>query len=148
MEGWRQPHIFPGYRVPEHLSIPGITRDRWAFTLIPGWRDLVEKPLEEVCAWQWVRCNQAAIEFQSTGRVPYYTLRYEDLVASPSTELHQIAGFIEVDVNGHFDYLEEGLPYVNVVTEPDSEKWRKQNAEAIGRVAPILKTMQEALGYH
>ncbi len=69
MEGWRHPHLFPGYQVPERVAVPGVHRDRWAFALIPGWRELLESPLEEVCAWQWVQCNEAVIAHRDI-RVP------------------------------------------------------------------------------
>lgn len=149
MEGWRQPHLFPGYRVPEPIRIPGDERGRWAFTLIPGWRELADRPLEEVCAWQWMRCNEAVLAHrkQTAGRVPYLTVRYEDLVAEPAAVLGRIADFIGVDYRTELGRFGEGLPRINVVSEPGREKWRRQNKEAIARVLPLLRPTMERLGY-
>ena len=148
MEGWRQPHLFPGYRVPETLRIPGDTRGRWAFTLIPGWRDLVANPLEEVCAWQWIRCNEAVWEHreQTRGQVPYLTVRYEALVANPTLELRRIADFIGVE-GEPFLRVADALPWINIVSAPEEEKWRRWNPQSVARVRPLIRPMMNRLGY-
>ena len=149
IEGWRQPHLFPGYKVPIPLRIPDYTRDRWAFTLIPGWRDLVDRPLEEICAWQWIRCNEAVLahQEQTRGQVPYLTVRYEDLVTAPDTTLRRIADFVGVDFERTLSHFARELPQINVVSAPDLEKWRRQNPEAIRRIFPLIRPMMERLGY-
>jgi hypothetical protein len=149
IEGWKQPHLFPGYRVPEPLAIPGYERDRWAFTLIPGWRDLVDRPLEQVCAWQWIRCNEAVLGHRerTRGEVPYLTVRYEDLVADPVAVLRRIVGFIGVDFEHSLGRFRSGLPRVNVVSKPDLDKWKRRNPEAIQRILPLIQPMGEKLGY-
>lgn len=173
MEGWLQPHLFPGYPVPQPLSIPGYARRRWAFTLIPGWRELADRPLEEVCAWQWIRCNEAVLAHrdqavlahrdqavldprdqavldhrdQAAGRVPYLTLRYEDLVADPGAVLPTLADFLELDLRGDLGHVGDHLPTINAVTAPDREKWRRTNAAAIERILPLIDPLMHRLGY-
>jgi hypothetical protein len=149
MEGWRQPHIFPGYQVPGEIKIPGDTRGRWAFTLIPGWEELTASPLEEVCAWQWVRCNEAVLAHRekTAGQVPYLTIRYEDLIQKPEPVLGQIAEFIRVDFDQELRRYAKELPKINVVSNPEQEKWRRQNGEAVERVRPIMRPMMAKLGY-
>ncbi|MGD2206496.1 MAG: sulfotransferase [Anaerolineae bacterium] len=147
IEGWRQPHLFPGYQVPDPLHIPGYTRDRWAFTLIPGWRDLTASPLEEVCAWQWIRCNEAVLAHRETGQAPYLTIRYEDLIADPGAVLPQVAAFLDIDFETNLARFAESLPRINVVSAPDREKWRRENPEAIARIQPLIAPMMERLGY-
>jgi hypothetical protein len=149
MEGWKQPHLFPGYQVPERLDIPGYSRNRWAFALIPGWQDLTTSPLEQICAWQWVRCNEAvsAHREQTQGRVPYLTIRYEDLISDPSAVLPRVADFLQIDFEKSLGHFAEHLPQINVVSTPDREKWRRQNPEAIDRILPLIDPMMQALGY-
>ena len=149
IEGWKQPHLFPGYQVPDALAIPGYTRDRWAFTLIPGWRELRSSPLEVVCAWQWIRCNEAVLSHrrQSHGRVPYLTLRYEDLIADPAGTLPRIADFLEVDFEQALGRFARRLPRINVVSAPSRQKWRQQNAEAIERILPLIEPLMQHLDY-
>lgn len=149
MEGWQQAHTFPGYQVPERISIPGDRRGRWAFSLIPGWRNLVASPLEEVCAWQWVRCNEAVLahQEQTQGIVPYLTLRYEDLIVNPRDELRKVANFLQLDFEQNFGSYTAGLPKINVVSDPDPEKWRNKNGKVIERVSYIIEPMMKRLGY-
>jgi hypothetical protein len=146
IEGWKQPHLFPGYQVPERLTIPGYTRGRWAFTLIPGWRDLINSPLEEVCAWQWVRCNEAVLTHREQTQVPYLTVRYEDLVSDPATVLPRITDFVGIDLECVAHYAQR-LPQINVVSTPERLKWQRQNPQGIRRVLPIIEPMMERLGY-
>ncbi len=149
MEGWLEPHTFPGYDVPATLSIPGYSRPRWAFSLIPGWRDLTSGPLEEVCAWQWIRCNEAVLEHreQTAGSVPYLTLSYEDLVADPRTALQAMASFLELDFVANFGKYADKLPEINVVSTPDAEKWRRKHGAEIERILPLIEPTMARLGY-
>ena len=149
LEGWKQPHLFPGYRVPLQLCIPGYNRDRWAFTLIPGWRELIDRPLEEVCAWQWIRCNEAVLAHReaTAGRVPYLTVRYEELVGDPAPVLRDIATFIGVDFERELGRFARRLPQVNVVSAPAADKWLRQNPDAIRRIEPLIEPMMKRLGY-
>jgi hypothetical protein len=148
IEGWRQPHLFPGYRVPVPLAIPGYHRDRWAFTLIPGWQELTASPLEEVCAWQWIRCNEAVLDFLVTDgkSMPHLVVRHESLVQQPGDTLRQIADLIEVDWD-HLSHFASSLPQINVVSAPRREKWRQQNPAAIARIEPLIASMMARLGY-
>ena len=149
LEGWKQPHMFPGYPVPEKLAIPGYTRDRWAFTLIPGWRELAHSTLEEVCAWQWIRCNEAVLAHQvaTQGHVPYLTIRYEDLIAQPAQVLPRVAAFLELDFERDLGRYAEHLPQINAVSTPDRDKWRRQDPQALAHIDALIGPMMEELGY-
>ena len=146
LEGWRHPVLFPGYRTPVPVTSPGQTRGRWAFTLIPGWRDLVDRPLVEICARQWAACNAAVLDYAATpGALPVLPVRHEDLVAAPDATLAAIARFLDLrpaDIPAHG----RGLPEVNVVSAPGAEKWRAE-AAALATVAPILAPIMARLGY-
>lgn len=146
LEGWRHPVLFPGYRTPIPVTSPGQTRGRWAFTLIPGWRELVDRPLVEICARQWADCNAAVLDYAATpGALPMLTVRYEALVAAPDETLATIARFLDLrpaDIPAYG----RGLPEVNVVSAPGAAKWRAE-AEALATVAPILAPVMGRLGY-
>jgi len=146
MEGWSRPDLFPGYPIPESLAIPGVPPDRWAFTLIPGWRDLLASPLEEVCARQWIACNEAVLRFrEGEGRsVPWLTVRYEDLIAETGRMLTKVASFAEVAL----DLDERPLPGANLVSAPEEDKWQRLHGEAIGRVEDLISPTMQRLGYH
>lgn len=147
MEGWRQPHLFPGYVVPASVRIPGDRRGRWAFTLIPGWRDLLDRPLAEVCARQWVACNEAALDFLAgrAGQVPALTLAYEELLRDPAGQLARLGAFIGVD-SAEITRRAAALPEINVVSAPGEEKWRRFSAE-LAPLVPLIQSTRQRLGY-
>ena len=146
MEGWRQPHQFPGYRTPLPVTSPGQNRGRWSFTLIPGWRELVDKPLEVICAHQWVASNEAVLAYANSPAVlPILTIRYEDLVRDTDNSLTQIASFLSLSTDDIPAYG-QSLPEVNAISSPDLQKWQRER-EAIERVMPILAPTMAKLGY-
>lgn len=147
MEGWQQPHLFPGYHVPASIAIPGQSRGRWAFTLIPGWRELIDRPLAEVCAWQWVRCNEAVLAYLAKASAcPVLTVRYEDLVGRPRETLSEIAGFLDLDPSD-IPAIGQGLPEVNVVSRPEVDKWRQLDESTRRSIEPILAPTMAQFGY-
>ncbi len=145
MEGWRRADLFPGYRLPERIAVPGVPADRWAFTLIPGWRELVASPLEEVCARQWMACNEAVLAFcRNEGRgVPCLRVKYESLIDRFDEVLDEIAAFAGVELNPH----PGGLSESNIVSPPAREKWRHLHGEEIRRIEPLIAPTMERLGY-
>jgi hypothetical protein len=147
MEGWRQPHLFAGYDVPEEVSIPGDERGRWAFTLIPGWRELLASPLEVVCARQWIACNEAVLAHRAAGGLPYLTIRHEELTSSPAEVLSRVAQFVGFDFESEIGRYGRVLPSVNVVSRPSAEKWRGRDRARIESVLPLIEPTMRRLGY-
>ena len=145
MEGWRRADLFPGYRTPERITVPGVPADRWAFTLISGWRELSGSPIEEICARQWVACNEAVLAFnQNEGRrVPCLRVRYENLIDRFDEVLDEIAAFADVELNPNPGVLFKA----NIVSPPDREKWRRLHGEEIRRIEPLIAPTMERLGY-
>ncbi len=145
MEGWRRPDLFRGYLIPDRLSVPGVPENRWAFTLIPGWRSLLAGPLEEICARQWIACNEAVLRFrEGEGRsTPFLRISYEELVAEPGRTLSRVAAFAKLE----FDLQGGPLPRSNVVSEPEQDKWRRRYGDTIARVEDIIGPTMERLGY-
>ncbi len=146
LEGWRQPHAFPGYRTPQPVTAPGQTRGRWAFTLIPGWRDLVDRPLEEICARQWAVCNAAVLDYAAgADALPLLTVAYEDLLRQPDETLRRVAAFVELRPD-EIPAFGRPLPEVNAVSRPEADKWRRE-ADLMTRIEPILAPVMRRLGY-
>lgn len=146
IEGWRQPHLFPGYRTPVLVTSPGQARGRWAFTLIPGWRNLVDSSLEEICARQWASCNEAVLNYLAGPHaLPTLAVRYEEFIGSPDETLERIALFLELSP-GSISTDSRPLPLVNTITPPDKEKWRGQ-VDALTRFESIFAPTMIRLGY-
>jgi hypothetical protein len=146
VQGWRQPHLFPGYQTPLPVTSPGQSRGRWAFTLIPGWRDLVDSPLEVISAHQWVLSNQAVLDYiRQPDSLPVLTVRYEDLVLDTAATLTGIGAFLDLSPEA-IPAIGKPLPEVNVVTAPDLEKWRRE-PDVIQRVMSLIEPMMQRLSY-
>ncbi|MGZ8688370.1 MAG: sulfotransferase family protein, partial [Gaiellaceae bacterium] len=89
MEGWRARPRFVKYRLPELLNgLGALSGDRWSFVLVPGWRELRDASLEEICARQYVACNEAVLAARSgIDDSRWIEISYEGLVDDPVTVL-------------------------------------------------------------
>lgn len=150
INSWRHPNRFFSYDLPVTLRIKGYEYDRWNFVLPPGWREYIAKPLEEVCAFQWLSCHEAMISETAKpkyrGRV--MRVKLEDLSEASEKTLRELADFIEVPWDEYFQNLARELPVVN---SPDNdlstEKWKAQNGQMIERIIPTIEPMMKQLGY-
>jgi hypothetical protein len=151
IEGWRARPRFVAYRLPEPLEGLGeLSGHDWSFPLIPGWRELRRAPIEEICARQFIECNEAMVR----GRAELDAERiidvaYEDLVASPSEEIRRIYGELGLAFNAEAAAFAASLPHTPVasVTPPRREKWRDENPEEIRRILPLVAATERRLGY-
>lgn len=99
--GWRHPTWFFTYRTDVDLNIRGYSdthpwgRRWWNFNLFPGWDDLLDVGIEQLCAQQWA----AAIAPMAEHGVPLVeqgrglVVSYDRLVADPARTLQDVADF-------------------------------------------------------
>ncbi len=153
MEGWRARPRFVKYRLPETLDgLGSLSGNRWSFVLVPGWRDLRAASLEEICARQYVTCNEAALEARP-GIDPdrWVEVAYEELVASPIEALsalyRRLGLVVTPDVERHLATVASTLSRTTV-SAPREGKWRDTNREAVERVLPLVADVERRLGRH
>ena len=152
MEGWRARPRFVKYRLPERLEELGsLSGNLWSFALVPGWRDLRSAPLEEICARQYVACNDAVLEARE-GIDPsrWLEVTYEDLVASPLGELRRLFDALGLETTQKVEAFAASLdrsPRATALTPPRAEKWREQNRAEIERILPLVAETERRLGY-
>ena len=150
IQAWRHPDRFFTYDVPTKLRMPGYSHNRWKFVLPPGWREYTDRPLAEVCAFQWRACNEAMLaetaKERFNGRV--LRVRLEDLTTDPGQQLAEIASFLELEYDDYFKVAAGNLPVVN---SPDNvvsrNKWQGENRHAIEKILPMIAPTMERLGY-
>lgn len=152
MEGWKARPRFVRHRLPEPLAGLGpLSGNAWSFVLVPGWRDLRDAPLEEICARQYLACNEAVLDARQKMNVGRWVdVTYEDLVSSPVEELARIYGELGVEFTRAARKSASRLPLDRTrttLTEPRPGKWRDQNPDAIRRVLPLLAEIEDRLGY-
>ena len=150
MEGWRARPRFVTYRLPERLEgLGALAGDRWSFVLIPGWRALRHAPLEEICAGQYVACNEAALDARD-GVEPsrWHDVSYEELVGSPVATVKRIFDGLDLDFTPEVEGFAAALdrnPGPTALSPPRPGKWRSQNPAEIERILPLVEPVEERL---
>ena len=152
LEGWRARPRFVKYRLPERLEGLGpLSGSLWSFVLVPGWRDLRRAPLEEICARQYIACNEAVLAARdSIDRSRWLELSYEDLVASPVEEVGRLFAALGLALTPKVEAFAGALdrtPSATALTPPRPEKWREQNPREIERILPLVAETARRLGY-
>jgi hypothetical protein len=152
IEGWRARPRFVTHRLPMPLEgIAPLDGRLWSFALIPGWRSLKQAPLEEICAQQYVVCNESVLETQAAmDSARWRDLEYEDFVASPVDELRRLFESLDVRWSEKVEQYARELdkrPSATAVTPPRPDKWREQNPDAIERILPLVGETERRLGY-
>ena len=152
MEAWRARPRFVRYRLPERLNGLGdLSGDRWSLVLVPGWRELREASLAEICARQYIACNKAVLaEREAHPGSTWVDVRYESLIAEPIDELRRVydeLGLRFTDEAERFARTLAENQARTTLTAPRAEKWRDRNAEAISGVTSQLAETERRLGY-
>ena len=150
IEGWRARPRFVTHRLPEPLEgIAPLDGRLWSFALVPGWRSLRRATLEEICAHQYVVCNEAVL----AARTPmppdrWLDVAYEDFVARPVDELRRLFDGLDLAMTPEVVRYAAELdrhPSGTTLTRPEPEKWRRQNREAIERILPLVAETEHRL---
>ena len=152
MEAWRARPRFVRYRLPERLGGLGeLSGDRWSLVLVPGWRELREASLAEICARQYVACNDAVLEERAARpESSWVDVRYESLVAAPVDELRRVYDELGLRFTDEAERFARNFAENRArtaLTAPRAEKWRDRNADAIAGVAARLAETEGRLGY-
>lgn len=119
-------------RFVTYPRLPGWGAPAWSLLLVPGWRDLISAPLEQIVALQWTETVATLLddlEALSASRV--HAVSYDRFLAKPTATAHAVADAFGLTWDRA---LGDTLPLSpTVVTPPREGKWRAREA-AIGRV--------------
>jgi hypothetical protein len=149
IQGWRAHPRFVTYTVPTGPASKGRGRD-WSFVLIPGWRELEGAPIEQICARQYVSCNEAGLAgADSVDPRRWVSVSYEDLVARPEEEVARILDRLGLALTAEIASTAARLDQlpINTVTTPKAGKWRLENPAEIARILPVIAETERKLGY-
>jgi hypothetical protein len=152
MSGWKARPRFVKYHLPEPLDGLGpLSGNLWSFALIPEWRELRHASLEEVCARQYIACNEAVLE--ARGAVDpsrWHELAYEDLTSAPVETARALFERLdlsfETSVSEHARALPD-RPSFTAITKPRADKWREEHGAEIERMLPLIAPVAQRLGY-
>lgn len=148
IEGWKLNGKYIRMKDPAiKLNIKGFDGKGWNFVMPPGWENYVNKSLEEVCAFQWISSNKAAIEgLKEIEDKRKLSISYEELTEDTYSTIKQICDFIEIPFSSQLRNISYKPPEVNYVSRPQKEKWKK-NAALIEKIYPQIEPVMKELGY-
>lgn len=130
-------------RFRTYLDLAGWPHPAWSLVLVPGWRTLAGKPLEQVVAAQWETVTRVMLDdLEQLPADRWCSVRYDDLVGAAARCVPRLCEALDV----RWDLpLEGGLrPSRTTLTPPDPDKWRR-HADAIEPLLPSLEaTMRRA----
>lgn len=147
IEGWKsQRHS--SFRPGEPLEIAGYRGPDWQFLRPAGWQRYTRGvTLGEVCAFQYGRANEAALN--GLGSIPADRVRrlsYEALVAEPVKHIRQLCEWLGLAFAGGLRRFAQELPPVNTLQPPDPKRWERNRAE-VEEVLPLVVDVARRLGY-
>lgn len=136
MEAWRSG------RFVTYPRLPGWSGPPWSLALVPGWRELVGLPLEEIAARQWQAItDQLLADMSELAPQRWCLANYGALVSQPEQEITRLCQFLGISWDQPLDGA--ALPHSShTLTPPESGKWRR-NAAAIERVMPLVAATAE-----
>lgn len=131
IEAWRSG------RFVTYPELPG-WKGPWSLLLIPGWQQLVGRPLNEIAAAQWEVTNRVLLDdLEHVPRDQWCTVSYTDLVAAPQETIERLCRF--ADLEWTEDLRNSGLPIArHTLTPPAPHKWKRNAAE----LEPVLPQVQ------
>jgi hypothetical protein len=152
IEGWRARPRFVTHRLPTLLEgIAPLDGRLWSFALLPEWRSLTRASLEEICARQYVVCNESVLDAQAAmDSSRWRDLKYENIVAAPVDELRGLFASLDVPWSSAVEQYAGELdrrPSATAVTPPRPDKWREQNPDMVERILPLVRETEVRLGY-
>jgi len=145
VDGWSY-RGFHAHKVRPSLDISGYSDKRpidaniWKYDLAPGWRQVADRPLEEVAAHQWVTAHQHILGFlDDHPEVESMRVRFEDVVGPPTIRrgtLEAVMAWLGVGLHRDFNrVIDTPLAPVMASVPPRARRWFAR-AE---RLAPVLE---------
>ena len=128
-------------RFVTYPRLPGWADTAWSMLLVPGWRDQIGRPLEEVAAHQWATTTTAVLDdLHALPPERWCTLSYEAMLEDPNGVLADLAECLGLE----WDRPLPGPPPHSRTTldAPSADKW-KRNEEAVERVWPMVEVAAE-----
>lgn len=93
-------------RFRTYFTLPGWTGDPWSLLLVPGWRGLIGRPLEDVVAHQWATTTNLLLDdLEALPSTRWVGIRYDARVAHPQVEIQRLCARHDVHWTGALQSL-------------------------------------------
>jgi len=119
-------------RFRTYPRLPGWTGLSWSLLLVPGWRDLIGRPLPEVVAAQWAATTDILVsDLEALPKERVRALDYDRFIGDPQGEIKRLAESLDLEWD---QQLGTSLPPSRFTTSrPAKDKWM--------RLAPVIESM-------
>jgi hypothetical protein len=153
IHGWGRPDEYGNWShsLPANVQIENGKYTRWCFFLFPQWRSFLNASIEEVCAEQWIKANEAVISAKplipSSQLVEMF---YEDILRDPVETFQRVFEKLDLtftdEIRHHCSNL--SLKPYNAFSPPRLNKWKDENREKIERIIPKIKDTMIRMGFN
>jgi len=130
-------------RFVTYPDLPGWNGPPWSLLLVPGWRELADKPLAEIVAAQWQATTNLLLDDLATLPAERITVaRYDALLADPQAEISRLCAATGLQ----WDQSLRGAlpPSQHTLSEPAPDKWRKHEREIETVLPQLAETIARA----
>jgi hypothetical protein len=122
-------------------QLPGWTGPAWSLLLVPGWQELIGRPLHEIVAHQWDFTTRALLDsLADVEPERVHVIRYDRFLSDPQAEMERLCaelGFAwDVELEAHLPHSRHTL------SAPAPEKWRRHEGE-IEAVWPLIDATRQ-----
>ena len=146
MEAWR------ARRWVTYPRLRGWQGPPWSLLLPPGWQKLNGRPLEEICAFQWMSANSILLEdLKEIPRQRWTVLNYQSLLDEPEAAVTQLCEFAGLAVDERLrQRLHAPLPLSRYTqSTPAADKWLKNRREIDSVLESLadIEAQLQSVGY-
>jgi hypothetical protein len=131
-------------RFQTYAGLAGWSGLPWSLLLVPGWRGMSGRPLDDVVGHQWAATLEILLDDLSD--VPADRRLYVDyarLLADPQAQVERICAWAGV---GWDRAIDDELPLSRyTVTRPDPDKWRRREGAVEAQIARWSSTVARCL---
>jgi hypothetical protein len=130
-------------RFRTYLGLPGWTGLPWSLLLIPGWRELIGRPLADVVAAQWRTTTRVLLDdLDALPPERRFAVRYDAIVGDPDGVIGGLCRSLGI---GWDRRLGAKLPPARyTVSAPRPQKWQAREAEVLPVVAGLADVIARA----
>lgn len=125
-------------RFVTYANLPEISPRKWCFLLPRGWRDMRNRSIFDIAAYQWQQANHSIVD--ALQRLPEQSslfVDYDEFIAQPQHTLKRIIDFSHINTVVNLPD-KASLPLSKTtLTPPSPEKWKRYTSE--------FKTLERSL---
>jgi len=136
--------IIEGWRHQRFVTYGDVrmVHGRWCFLRPPAWQEMINRPLNEIAAFQWKTCQDIILDDLDAIETNRWTIcAFDEFLKDPKGTISRLQKFCELDSDSVLEsYCSSPLPQSRYTqTAPAKGKWI-QHQQVIEEVFPSLRS--------